>query len=174
VANSLITNPLYYAMNDNWESEIASLLTELAAVQGDLLGLLAEKWQILARGDHDALLAIAGREQQLIDRLNACHQQRQQLLARAANDGLPSDSIRGLSAQLSPEGRSRISPSIKQAAERGRILQQQCLTNWVLVQRTLLHLSQMIEIIATGGRPMPTYGDGSDRACAGALVDRAA
>jgi hypothetical protein len=161
-------------MQDNWEAEIASLLTELAAVQGELLGLLAEKRQILAGGDRDALLAMAGREQQLVDRLNACHQQRQQLLARAADDGLPSDSIRALSAKLSPEGRDRLRPSLEQAAERSRFLQQQCLTNWVLVQRTLLHLSQMIEIIATGGRAMPTYGNGSERVASGALVDRAA
>jgi hypothetical protein len=53
-------------------------------------------------------------------------------------------------------------------------LQHQSLTNWVLVQRTLLHLSQLIEIIATGGRLKPTYGKGSDHQAGGALVDRAA
>lgn len=161
-------------MNDNWETEIAALLTELAAVQGALLSLLAEKRQILAGGDHDALVATAEREQQLVDRLAACQHRRQELLARAAGDGLPSDSIRSLSQSLSPDSQGRWQAEIEQAAERGRFLQQQCLTNWVLVQRTLLHLSQMIEIIATGGRALPTYGNGSDRPCAGALVDRAA
>jgi hypothetical protein len=161
-------------MTDNWESEIAGLLTELASVQGELLQVLAEKRQTLASGDHDALLATSGREQTLVERLNACHQRRQQLLAKAASEGLPSDSVRSLSKQLSDDGRERIHASIEEAAERGQFLQQQCLTNWVLVQRTLLHLSQMIGIIATGGRPMPTYGNGSDCAVSGALVDRAA
>ena len=161
-------------MNDNWEADIAELLTELSSVQGELLCLLTEKRKILASGDHDALLATAGREQSLVDRLNACQHQRQQLLSRAAASGLPSDSVRSLSGQLPAESRLRVSASIDEAAERGQFLQQQCLTNWVLVQRTLLHLSQMIGIIATGGRPMPTYGNGSDRAVSGALVDRAA
>jgi hypothetical protein len=44
----------------------------------------------------------------------------------------------------------------------------------VLVQRSLLHLSQLIEIIATGGRPQPTYGNGPERQNCGSLVDRAA
>ena len=39
-----------------------------------------------------------------------------------------------------------------------RLLQHHSLTNWVLVQRTLIHLSQVLEIIATGGRLKPTYG----------------
>jgi hypothetical protein len=160
-------------MNDNWEADIADLLTELASVQGALLDLLSDKRQILASGEHEGLVATAGREQQLVERLSACHEQRQQLLVRAAAEGLPSDSIRSLSAALPAEGQSRVRPGIEQAAERGRFLQHQCLTNWVLVQRTLIHLSQMIEIIATGGRPMPTYGNGSDRTVGGALVDRA-
>jgi hypothetical protein len=161
-------------MTDNWENEIAGLLTELSSVQGELLAVLADKRQTLASGDHEAILATSGREQTLIERLNACHQRRQQLLERAGAEGLPSDSVRSLSQRLSGDGRERIHASIDEAANRGQFLQQQCLTNWVLVQRTLLHLSQMIGIIATGGRPMPTYGNGSDRAVSGALVDRAA
>jgi hypothetical protein len=168
-------------MNDAWETDIAALLTELADVQSALLSLLAEKRQVLATNDHQALIAMAAREQQLIDRLQACHDQRQQLLARAQAEGLPADSIGSLSDRLAPECRTRVQAGIRQAAERSRLLQHQSLTNWVLVQRTLLHLSQLIEIIATGGRLKPTYGNGSDRNAphhgamvGGALVDRAA
>jgi flagellar biosynthesis/type III secretory pathway chaperone len=161
-------------MNDNWETEIAGLLTELADVQSALLGVLSEKRQLLATSDHAALSAVAGREQQLVARLQACHDRRQQLLCRAQADGLPSDSIRSLSATLPAEGRGRLQASIDEAAERSRFLQNQSLTNWVLVQRSLIHLSQLIEIIATGGRPQPTYGNGSERQNCGSLVDRAA
>jgi hypothetical protein len=161
-------------MSDNWESEIGALLTELADVQGALLAVLAEKRAKLAASDQESLAAIAGREQQLLDRLQACHERRQQLLARAGDEGLPADSIRSLSERLPGEGRERMQAAIREAADRSRLLQHQSLTNWVLVQRSLVHLSQMIEIIATGGRLKPTYGKGSDRAPSGALVDRAA
>jgi hypothetical protein len=161
-------------MDQGWETEIGALLTELADVQRELLGSLNEKRQFIASGDRDALASMAGREQQLIDRLQACHDRRQLLLARAQSEGLPADSIRSLSAHLPAESRGRMQASIREATDRSRLLQHQSLTNWVLVQRTLLHLSQMIEIIATGGRPRPTYGNGSDRAPSGALVDRAA
>jgi hypothetical protein len=161
-------------MNETFESEIGALLAELADVQSGLLGVLSEKRQLLAASNHEALGAMAGREQQLLDRLQACHDRRQQLLERAGTEGLPSDSIRSLSNQLPGDSRNRVQSAIRGAADRSRLLQQQSLTNWVVVQRTLLHLSQMIEIIATGGRPRPTYGKGSDRASSGALVDEAA
>jgi hypothetical protein len=168
-------------MDNVWESDIAALLTELAEVQSALLGLLAEKRQILATSNHQALTAMASREQQLIDRLQACHNRRQELLARAQEEGLPADSILSLSNRLPAENRERVQAGLKQASEQSRLLQHQSLTNWVLVQRTLLHLSQLIEIIATGGRLKPTYGNGSDRHASrrdalvgGALVDRAA
>jgi hypothetical protein len=160
-------------MSDDWEAEIAGLLTELADVQGAVLDVLNEKRGLLAGGDHRALSALAGREDRLVERLQGCHDRRQQLLARAAADGLPSDSIRSLTQSLPDRCRGRMQETIRQAQQRSRFLQHQSLANWVLVQRSLLHLSQLIEIIATGGRMKPTYGDGSDRQNSGALVDRA-
>jgi len=161
-------------MSDTWETDIADLLAELADVQSALLAVLTEKRQILARGEHEALASMAAREQQLLDRLQACHHRRQELLARAEAEGLPADSIGSLSGKLPPESRGRVQASIREAADRSRLLQHHSLTNWVLVQRTLLHLSQLIEIIATGGRSQPTYGNGPDRPSSGALMDRAA
>ena len=161
-------------MNDTWEIEIGSLLSELAEVQTALLGTLSDKRKHLAAGDQVALAAMSGREQELAARLQACHERRQQVLARANDNGLPADSIESLSKHLPTASRDRVHSEIRDAAKRTQLLQHQSLANWVLVQRSLLHLSQLIEIIATGGRPKPTYGKGSDRAAGGALVDRAA
>ncbi len=160
-------------MNDTWEADIAGLLTELANVQTSLLDVLGQKRQLIASGDHVALSSMAGREQILIDRLQACLERRGELLSQAQADGLPADSIQSLSESLSDGPRSRVKSSISEVADRSRLLQHQSLTNWVLVQRSLLHLSQLIEIIATGGRLQPTYGNGSTRQPSGALVDRA-
>lgn len=161
-------------MNDSWEGDIGGLLGELAEVQTALLGTLSEKRTLLAAGDHVALMAMAGREQELAARLQGCHERRQELLALADAEGLPADSIQSLSEQFPAPSRERMNASIREAAHRTKLLQHQSLANWVLVQRSLLHLSQLIEIIATGGRSKPTYGKGSDSAASGALVDRAA
>jgi hypothetical protein len=143
-------------------------------VQGALLATLNEKRQLLASGNINSLSDMSAREQELAARLQACHDRRQQLLQRADTDGLPADSIQSLSDRLPKPGRDRVQASIREAANRSQLLRHQCLTNWVVVQRTLLHLSQMIEIIATGGQPKPTYDKGSNPRAGGALVDRAA
>jgi FlgN protein len=158
---------------DSFEADIAGLLSELSAVQSDLLGVLTHKRKAIAAGDGAALGGMVPREQDLVLRLQACQDRRQRLLAQAAEQGLPSDSIKSLSKSLPANTRKRLRGELDEAHQRSRILQHECLTNWVLVQRTLLHLSQMIEIIATGGRMKPTYGNGSDRQDQGALVDRA-
>ena len=172
--------PTAAVARDTLEADIAGLLSELSAVQSDLLDVLRQKRNLLAEGNSEALPTIAIREQELVTRLEACHERRQQLLAQAAGEGLPCDSIRTLSKSLPAESRNRLRGDIHEAQQRARLLQHECLTNWVLVQRTLLHLSQLIEIIATGGRMKPTYGNGSDRhsqqgdaLVSGALVDRA-
>jgi len=161
-------------MNDVWESEIGGLLGELSEVQTALLGTLNDKRQLLATGNVEALSALAPRELELANRLQACHERRQQLLSRACDDGLPADSIQSLSEHLPTDSRNRVNAIIRESAGRSRLLQHQSLANWVLVQRSLLHLSQLIEIIATGGRTKPTYGKGSESGASGALVDRAA
>jgi hypothetical protein len=161
-------------MNDTYESEIGALLADLAEVQSELLGVLNEKRQLLMKNNVDALLAIAPREQALAARLQSCHERREQLLAEADAAGMPADSIQSLSEHFSADSKQRVQASIREAANRSQLLRHQCLTNWVVVQRTLLHLSQLIEIVATGGRPKPTYDKGPGSHSGGALVDRAA
>lgn len=161
-------------MDESYEGEIGALLADLADVQGGLLTVLGEKRALLVRGDVDALAAISSREQDLATRLQACHERRQSLLARADSEGLPSDSIQSLSDRLPNSSRRNMQASIREAANRSQLLRHQSLTNWVVVQRSLLHLSQMIEIIATGGRPKPTYDKGPGSSSGGSLVDQAA
>jgi hypothetical protein len=116
---------------------------------------------------------LAPTEQSLADRLQACYQRRLELLDRAKQQGLPGDSLRALTDVIPGERRKQIRAQVDEAAGKSRLLQHQSLTNWVVVQRTLLHLSQLLEIIATGGRLRPTYGTGSSASSGGALLDHA-
>jgi len=157
-----------------WESEFAKFLTDLSAVQAESLEILSRKRELLVAADAEGLSEIADREQGLIQRLGGCLEHRQRLLEQAAGDGLPSDSIRSLSAALPAGQKCSWAGQLDETARQARLLQHHSLTNWVLVQRTLIHLSQMLEIIATGGRPKPTYEKGNSAEATGSLVDRVA
>lgn len=156
-----------------WDAQIASLLAELSTTQTDLLALLSRKRGLIADRDTSKLAELEPEEAQLSQRLRECQQQRQSLLRSAAAEGLPSENLRALTAALPRAQRDRVSGQVEDARRTARLVQHQSLTNWVLVQRSLLHLSQMIEIIATGGQGKPTYGDDGASSAGGVIVDRA-
>src|SRR4029079_4998758 len=97
-------------------------------------------------------------EEQVVDRLQHCLDRRLRLLARAADEGRAATSSLIFAQSLEPAQRLHFAPQLDEASRRARRVQQEALTNWVIAQRTLVHLSQLLEIIATGGRLQPTYG----------------
>jgi len=155
----------------SWDDEFAELLGELSAVQTELLAALGEKRAALMKADGDGLLVINQREEQLVGRLQQCQERRLRLLARASEEGLPAVDLRTLARSLPSTQHRQIAPRLDQAARRARLLQHESLTNWVIAQRTLIHLSQLLEIIATGGRMQPTYGKGTAPS-SGALLNQ--
>lgn len=161
-------------MASDWDAQLAAFLSELSDTQGELLSLLTAKQQHLMSGDAEQMAATQERERELLERLQASHQRRERLLQQAQGEGLPSDSIRSLTGSLPETSQQALLPKISSANDRGRLLRHHSLTNWVLAQRTLLHLSQLLEILATGGRPEPTYGTEAGVLSSGTLVDQQA
>jgi len=160
--------------NVDWETDLVDLLNELSAVQDEMLTSLTQRCERMVQCDVKEMAAMQPQEEQLAQRLDACHRRRKKLLDQAAAEGLPSDSIQKLASALSEPECDKIGKQVHEASARTRLLRHHSLTNWVLAQRTLLHLSQLLEIIATGGRLQPTYGEGESAHSRGSLVDRAA
>jgi hypothetical protein len=161
-------------MQTTWESQIARLLTDISVVQDEIFKVLDKKRELLLKKDLEGLNALVPEDENLITRLQACLKRREELLAQAQREGMPGDSIRSLTGALPPDRRGDLPQRLVQTSARARLLQNQSLTNWMVTQWALIHLSQMIEIIATGGRLQPTYGKGEPVTVSGGLVDRAA
>jgi hypothetical protein len=82
--------------------------------------------------------------------------------------------MRKLATRVGRGKSGKLGQEVKEAAARMRLLQHHSLANWVLAQRSLLHVSQLLEIIATGGRLQPTYGDTQSVHARGGLVNQEA
>ena len=158
----------------NWEQGLADLLGELSSVQDELLAVLIAKKDCLAGAELEALAELQARELALGERLQACHQRRGEMLAMAKEQNLPGDSLGQLAATLPTRQRDKLGKQVKESQAQTRLLQNQSITNWVLAQRSLLHVSQLLEIIATGGRLQPTYGEGETVHSVGSLVNQEA
>jgi flagellar biosynthesis/type III secretory pathway chaperone len=158
----------------DFEAEIGALLAELSNVQSELLGVLQEKRDALAAGKLQMLAELPPREEQLAQRLQQCHQRRSQLLAAARQEGLPSENVGKLATKVNGGKAGELGRRVKETTARMRLLQHHSLANWVLAQQSLLHVSQLLEIIATGGRMRPTYGDKESVHARGSLVNQQA
>ena len=163
------------------ENETVALLDELSSLQDELFHVLAEKRQRMVNAEFEDKSeeesdaeSLETRELLLCDKLRQCHDRRATLLDDARQRGLPGDSIASLAPHLESGKSGELASRVKTAGERMRLLQHQSLANWVVAQRSLLHVTQLLEIIATGGRLKPTYGDSTSAHSHGGLVDQEA
>jgi flagellar biosynthesis/type III secretory pathway chaperone len=158
----------------DFEAEITGLLDDLTSVQTELLDVLAQKRVALTNADMQSLAELQPRELELSNRLAACQDRRTALLAEAKREGRPSENVARLANSTGGGKPSKLGTQVKETAARMRILQHHSLANWVLAQRSLLHVSQLLEIIATGGQMRPTYGDRESVHARGSLVNQQA
>ncbi|MGC4003817.1 MAG: flagellar export chaperone FlgN [Pirellulales bacterium] len=157
------------------DTEITALLDDLSSVQTELLSVLNAKREMLARVDSPGLEDLQTREASLVERLQSCQDRRQALLnTAAAEDADDGDAaprtLTELAGRSTGEQRRRHEPKLQAARTQAKLLQHQALANWVIAQKTLIHLSQMLEIIATGGRDRPTYSIGGDFPSTGGVL----
>lgn len=157
------------------DAQLAELLQELSGVQGELLEVLSEKRRFILRGDTVAMNGLGSRETAIMSRLETCHRRRGELLSEAKATGMPAATLSDLAKRISPAAAagqtSQSEKEIDAAREKFRKLQSESLSNWVLAQRSLLHVSQLLEIIATGGQIQPTYEKDASNQVRGNLVD---
>ena len=152
-----------------WESNLLTLLDDLGDAQESLLALLNEKRRHLAERDWTALSATHEQEVSLLQRLEACHRRRQQLLEQA-RQLVPQARTLRQAARWMPLGED-LQARMEGARARMTLLQHESLSHWVVAQRSLLHLAQILEVLASGGRLKPTYGRETLPVHQGALVD---
>jgi hypothetical protein len=139
-----------------------------------LLEFLTKKRERMARMDVAGLEEMQPRAEELTARLGACQSRRQTLLDKAASEGREAVSLRQLARTLATDGRSDLEKRAKNSAGQLQLLRHQSLTNWIIAQRTLLHVAEMLQIVATGGRLQPTYGPGSAATDCGGLLNQEA
>jgi hypothetical protein len=154
------------------ETQLAGLLEELLELQKETLEMLEQKRQLLRQGDVAALASTGEPEQALLRRWEACLRRREELLAQASAQRVPAQNLERLAAAIARPEREKLGKQLKLAKSQARLLQHQALTNWVVIHRCLLHLSQLLEILTTGGQSEPTYGKDHASLQSGALVDQ--
>lgn len=155
------------------ETQIARLLDRLTGIQSQLLDVLKAKRAAMVSGNIQEQRRLLGEEAEIYASLSQVNEDRREILERAHSAGLEGKTLQDVSLRLPEPQGTELSRRLGEAGKVTQSLRLEQLTNWVADQQCLLHVSQLLEIIATGGRIRPTYGK-SEYGMRGSLLDHEA
>ena len=156
------------------EQDILRFLSQLSTVQERALSVLRRKQEFLVKPDRDGLMEIVAEEHKVLDLLQQCLARREEILADARQKGYAVESISSLCQRIFP--RSECLRLAEEAARQSQLIQFQSRANWMMTQKSIVHLSQMLEIVKTRGQGKSTYHRQSEKesSLSGGFVDRVA
>jgi hypothetical protein len=161
--------------------ELSQFLTDLERAQENLLALFTAKRKAIDTFQSEELIRLSAREQELAARLQELVKARMVLLNKARDAGFVVESLLQLAGAIGKTvGDARVLRAIElitlrimQSQNRTVKLQHESWVHWIIAHRCYNHFTELLELIAHGGHPAPTYGDKSPTAAGGALLDAA-
>ena len=160
-----------------WEKDLTCFVRELDSMQKEVLDVLERNQKLLTKVDAKGIEKISQEELQITEKLQTCLVKREKLLQYAKAEQLPSENLESLAKHVIPDRKSEFYKLFEQVKHQTRHIHLYGMTNWIITQKSINHTSQMLEIIATGGRGKPTYTRKHNRhvgVTGGAIVDKKA
>ncbi|MDR3197725.1 MAG: flagellar protein FlgN [Planctomycetaceae bacterium] len=159
------------------EQEVVAFLNQLAMVQEKILDVLKRKQILLVKPDKESLAAITAEEELTLLLLQQTLDYREKILESAKKQEHNADSIRILCEQIFPKPNNEWRLLVDAAQNRNRQIRYLALANWTVSQKSLIHLTQILEIIETRGQGKTTYEPQKGKkpySSGGGFVDRVA
>ncbi|MDR0391349.1 MAG: flagellar protein FlgN [Planctomycetaceae bacterium] len=135
---------------------IFDFLSQLTEVQELAISVLGEKQVFLVDSGNLELEEVSVREGELVTRLREIQDKRQAILRRAEKSGTKAESITVLCQLLFPTNLN-LRKQINDAKQRSRQIHFLALSNLTMMQRSISHLGQIMELIETRGLGKTTY-----------------
>jgi hypothetical protein len=162
--------------------ELTRFLAALEETQENLLALFTAKRKALDAFQTQELMRLSAQEGELVARLQKLVKERTEMLLKARDAGFVVESLLELAGAIGRTvGDARVLRAIElitgrimQAQHRTARLQHESWVHWIISHRCYNHFTELLELIAHGGHPAPTYGDKPTAAVGGALLDAAA
>ncbi len=154
------------------KAKLIEFLKVLAMAQDATLDVLRKKQTLLVKLAANALADIEAEERDALAGLRSALEKREEILREAERAGIGADSIQSLCETLFPNN-FEVRKLLDMAQNRSRQLRFLALTNWTMSQKSMIHLSQLLELIETRGQGKTTYKPTKGTE-GGGLVDRVA
>ena len=154
------------------KAELQDFLNQLIDAQTQMLAVLHKKQTILVKPEKEAVAQISAEEEKTLETMQNVLHRREELLTTARLQNIRGDSVEQLCEHFFPRNLEvqRMLGDIKHRSHQIRLL---AYTNWTLSRKSLIHVSQILELLETGGRGKATYQPQTSSTRSG-LVDRVA
>ena len=156
------------------KTEILEFLDQLIESQNQMLAVLQRKQAILVRPEKEAMVAISSEEEKTLVTMQNTLERREEILTAARLQNVPGETIEQLCEHFFPRN-IEVHTLLNEVKHRTQQIGLLAYTNWTMSRKSLIHLSQILELLETQGKGKPTYHPQSRVASArGVSVDRSA
>jgi hypothetical protein len=153
--------------------EIEELLGEIDETQNALGATYRDKRAAIREANAPEIDRLTRFEQEQISELQVHLRRREQILQRARQAGLPADSLKSLVGTLPEPFRESLLAHLDETRRTTDANRRESWILWIVCKQSLRFFSNVIELIANGGRRTPIYSarPEAELSTGGALLD---
>jgi hypothetical protein len=155
--------------------EIEDLLVAIDESQAALGNAYAEKRAAIRQTNGAEIHRLTMLEESLVADLQAHLRRREQILQRAGQMGLPADSLGSVVRTFDEPLRESLLAQIERTQQMADTNRRESWILWIVCKQSLRFFSDVVELIANGGRRAPVYlsrpGGVAELSTGGALLD---
>jgi len=156
------------------KTDLLDFLNQLIETQDQMLAVLHEQQKVLVRPEKEAMAMVTAKEKGALDQMQQVLDRREELLTTARLQNISGDTIEQLCGQFFPRN-IEVHKMLDEAKHRTHQIRLLAYTNWTLSRKSMIHVSQILELLETQGRGQTTYHQRRNTGTSGGgFVDRVA
>ena len=138
------------------KTDIQNFLKQLYEAQTQMLTVLHKKQTVLVRPDREALALISAEEERSLEVMQGLIHRREEILTAARLQNVQGGSIEQLCEHFFPRN-LEMQKMLNEIKSRTQQIQLLAYTNWTMSRKSLIHVSQILELLETRGQGKTTY-----------------
>ena len=156
------------------KTDLRDFLNQLIEAQNQMIDVLRKQQAVLVRPEKETMALVSVEEEQALEKMQQILNRREELLTAARLQNNNGDSIEQLCEHFFPRNIEvqKILDEVKHRTHQIRLL---AYTNWTMSRKSMIHVSQILELLETRGRGKTTYHPRQNTdTSGGGFVDRIA
>ena len=160
-------------MEKPMKTDLLDFLNQLIETQNQMLAVLHKQQALLVKPKKEVMASVYAEEETVREKMQQVLNRREELLTTARLQNISGDSIEQLCAHFFPHN-IEVQKMLDEAKHRTHQIRLLAYTNWTMSRKSMIHVSQILELLETRGQGKTTYHPRPADVSGGGFVDRVA